>query len=189
MSRLPPVLTTDHLPLAELCAARLDGELFPLDACFCPIDEPDLPALRAAAIVTHLPGRLIAEQNSAAWILGALWSPPLRHEFCTDISARARPSNVATARVREVVIAPEEIVRVGGLDVTTPLRTAIDLARCRPEFGDAERQTVARLMDIGRFGLQECREALDARRNLPNKRLAIERLQSVEPSTQPALTR
>ena len=28
MARLPPVLDTDDLPLAELCAARLDGDLW-----------------------------------------------------------------------------------------------------------------------------------------------------------------
>ena len=53
MARLPPVLDTHDLPLAELCAARLDGELFAIDDGWAPLDEPDLPAFRAA--VTALP--------------------------------------------------------------------------------------------------------------------------------------
>ena len=34
MARLPLVLNTDDLPIAELCAARLDGELFAIDAVY-----------------------------------------------------------------------------------------------------------------------------------------------------------
>ena len=55
MARLPMVLGTDDLPIAELCAARLDGELFAIDDGWAPVDEPDLPAFRAAVVALRVP--------------------------------------------------------------------------------------------------------------------------------------
>lgn len=69
------MLGTDDLPLAELCAARLDGELVAIGTGWCPVDEPDLPSLRAAAVAPRLPAPLIVERRSAAWVHGALPSP------------------------------------------------------------------------------------------------------------------
>ena len=182
MTRLTSVLTTSDLPLAELHAARLDGELYALDTCFCPIDETEFPALRAETIAAQWPYRLIAEQHSAAWVLGVIDSPPARHDLCADISARARPTNVRQANVREVVISASEIVRIGRLDVTNPLRTTVDLARFSRTFDDHERLICDRLMRLGGFTIEECRDSMESRRNLPNKKLALERLASVEPS-------
>jgi hypothetical protein len=179
MTRLPPVLTTADLPLAELCAARLDGEVFAIDSCFSPIDQFESPRLRAAAISSQWPYRLIAEQHSAAWVLGASDSLPTRHDLCADIRARARPTSVRLANVREVVIEPHEIVRIGALDVTGPLRTVVDLARFSRDFGEAERLMCSRLMRMGVFGFEECTEVLLRRRNLPNKNLALRRIASI----------
>ncbi|MCU1403664.1 MAG: hypothetical protein JWM70_1988, partial [Microbacteriaceae bacterium] len=38
MSRLESVLCRIDLPEAELQAARLDGEVYAVSECFCPID-------------------------------------------------------------------------------------------------------------------------------------------------------
>ena len=176
MTRLSPVLTTDDLPLSELHAARLDGELFPLGSCFCPIDEPEFAELRAETISRQWPDRLIAEQRSAAWVLGVLQFPPERHELCADIAARARPASLHGVTVREVVIDEDEIVRIGGLDVTNPLRTLVDLARFSDTFSDAEREVCAALVRLGGITLDDCARALDRRRHLPNKRIAWKRL-------------
>ena len=176
MTRLSPVLTARDLPLAELHAARLDGELYAIDSCFCPIDEPELPMVRAASIVYQWPERIIAEQRSAAWVYGALAFPPARHELCADLSARARPTNARNALIREVVIDASEIVRIGELDVTSPLRTVLDLARFSGVFGALELRVCRELMALGGFNLSECLEALGARRNLPGKRQALQRL-------------
>jgi hypothetical protein len=176
MTRLHSVLTTDDLPLAELHAARLDGELYALDSCFCPVDELEYPALRANTIAAQWPFRLIAEQRSAAWVHGVTDFPPRRHDLCADIGARARPTNVHKANVREVVIDASEIVRIGRLDVTTPLRTTLDLARVSATFGNDERSMCIGLMRLGGFTAAHCIEVLDSRRNLPNKKVAFERL-------------
>ena len=76
MARLPAVLDTHDLPLAELCAARLDGELVAIDDGWTPLDEPDLPALRAAVTALRAPRSLVIERMSAAWVHGALAAPP-----------------------------------------------------------------------------------------------------------------
>ncbi len=69
-------------PLAELCAARLDGELFAIDDGWAAVDEPDLPAFRAMATAMRAPRSLIIERMSAAWVHGARDAPPAVAQFC-----------------------------------------------------------------------------------------------------------
>ena len=176
MSRLPVVLFHSDLPEAELHAAKLDGELYPVDQCFSPIDEIDTRGNRAKALLRTVPARLIAEQRTAAWIYGALSRPPRQHQFCADISARVRPSGLVGITVREVVVDASDLVDIAGLLVTTPLRTVVDLARASVNFELAELRTVGELMRIGQFGFEECRVVLERRRNLPHKRLALDRI-------------
>ena len=176
MSRLPAVLFHLDLPEAELHAAKLDGELYPVDRCFSPVDEIDGLRNRAMALSLTVPARLIAEQRTAAWIYGALNRPPRQHQFCADISARVRPPALVAITVREVVIDASDLVEVAGLLVTTPLRTVVDLARASVNFTNDDLRAVSDLMRIGRFGVEECRAVLDRRRNLPHKRLALERI-------------
>src|SRR5687767_11814124 len=100
-ARLASVLTSSDLPMAELAAARLDGELFRIDDCYSPIDEVEQPRHRARALGAVLRDRLIAEQRSAAWIWGALDAPPPRHELCVATGARVRPPGLPWMVVRE----------------------------------------------------------------------------------------
>jgi hypothetical protein len=180
MSRLASVLSPHDLPAAELQAARLDGELFGIDSCYCPIDEIESPAHRGAALAALVPSRLIAEQRSAAWIWGA-GAAPARHQFCASVEARVRPAASLRISVREVVIDDASVVDVGGILVTTILRTIVDLARFSEDFS-ADREPVGRLMELGRVSLRAAERDIHSRRNLPNKRRAIERLRSVSPN-------
>ncbi len=175
MSRLPSVLFHSDLPQAELHAAKLDGELYRVDQCFSPIDEIESRLLRARALLLTIPPRLIVEQRSAAWVYGAA-GLPTRHQFCADITARVRPATLVALSVREVVIDDEDLERIAGLAVTTPVRTVVDLARNSLTFDDEELAVIGSLMRIDRFGLDECRAVLDRRRNLPHKTLAVERI-------------
>ncbi|CAN5328812.1 hypothetical protein BH10ACT7_BH10ACT7_22440 [soil metagenome] len=174
--RLPPVLSGDDLPLVELNAARLDGELFRIDGGFAPIDEIEQPHHRALALSADLPARLIAEQGTAAWIWGALSLPPWHHQLCAAVGARVRPPFVSWMTVREVVIEPTEVVTIAGMQVTTLLRTAVDITRFSERFDNEERQVVLELMRVGGLSLQECVTDIESRRNLPNKHRALERL-------------
>lgn len=178
MASLAPVLRVGDLPLAELCAARLDGELVGVDACFIPIDVAAGPPVRAGALVGIWPTRLIAEQRTAAWVWGAATDPPARHQLCASVGARARASAPERCVVREVVIDSDEVVTVAGVRVTAPLRTLIDLARFGEPYDERQLLVVRSLMTIAGVGLDQCRAALDRRRNLPGKKLAWARLQA-----------
>lgn len=186
MVALPPALDGSFLPLAERMAARLDGELFALGGAHCPIDEVETPALRLAGALAGFPSRLIAELGTAAWVWGATPIAPSRLELCVDLGARARSQRAGPAEVREVVMRPDDLRDLGGRRVTSPLRTAVDLARTRAKFGNVDADIVRQLALIGAFTLDDCRAALDARRNLPDKRRAAERLSE---TLYPALTR
>lgn len=174
--RLPSVLSTVDLPLPELLAARLDGEVFALDDCFCPVDEVEQPSHRARAVHMGLSGRVIAEQLSAAWVWGAADRPPPVHQLCVATDARVMHSPAPWVSVREVVIEPAEIALVAGLQVTTALRTAIDIARFSIRFDDRDEDAVVRLMMLGGFDAADCLAELNHRRNLPQKRQAVDRL-------------
>jgi hypothetical protein len=176
MVRLAPVLHVGDLPLAELHAARLDGELLALDEAFAPIDSAAGPEQRAAAVGRAWSPRLIAEQRTAAWIWGATLESPARHQLCSSVDARARPPAPLRSTVREVVIDADEVVSLAGLRVTTPLRTVTDLARFEERFGEPEVLLVRELLRLGRLTLDDCLLALERRRNLPAKRLAGARI-------------
>ena len=180
MSRLSPVLTTNDLPLAELCAARLDGELLRLDDSFTSIDQPHDRTARAASIALSWPERLIAERWTAAWIWGALLQPPGRHTLCASLGARARPSVPQRVLVREVVVDDDELVTIADQRVTTPVRTITDLARFDGSVSVELLSTLARTGGVDR---EACRAALDRRRNLPNKIAAWTKIcEAISPS-------
>jgi len=176
MSRLGSVLSRHDLHASELGALILDGEAYRLDDCVAPIDQPEGPRLRAAALARELPPRLIVEQHSAAWVWGATARPPARHEVCADVAARTRPALDSRLLVREVVILPEDIALLDGLAVTTPMRTAIDLARFVENWTDSESQVVRELLRLAGCSVLDCARVMNRRRNLPNKKTALERL-------------
>jgi hypothetical protein len=147
--RLSPVLVVADLPLAELHAARLDGEVYPLDHGFAPIDASPTRETRGAALAARAHPRLIAEQHTAAWVWGGLIDPPAHHEFCARIERRTRP-----------------------------LRTVVDLARFVDDHNAAEIDLLAALCLGDSVTLNECLAALNARPHLPNKRRAEQRIRA-----------
>jgi hypothetical protein len=183
--RLAPVLSERDLPAAELRAAALDGELFALDGCWVPIDEPERESQRARSLAAQLPDRVIVERRSAAWVWGLLEAPPRPHELCTAIGARVRTGEGWPAP-REVVIDDDETVVMGGIRVTTPLRTLVDLARFSAHFDES---LALRLLALGGMRLDDVIRAIGDRRNLPGKRVALERLTSLSArAAEPAAT-
>jgi hypothetical protein len=179
MPPLPRVLTARDLPEAELGSMRLDGEVYRLADGWCSIDELEGPAHRAIAALGDRSPRLIAELGTAAWIWGATPSLPPVREFCVDLSARARLRPNSLAQVRELVLDPVDRIDLGGSAVTSRLRTAVDLARFRVELSLDEGAAIRELARVGGFGVDECRELMDRRRNLSEKRRARARLEQL----------
>lgn len=196
MARLPPVLDTDHLPLAELCAARLDGELYAIDDGWAPIDEPDLPGFRAAVAALRAPRSLIVERLSAAWVHGAVDAPPPIAQFCVPL--RSRIAVIADHRsiVREVRIDDDEITWFGDIRCTSIVRTGFDLLR-DPTLGDGQVVEVVGAMLAPRPALETAlRERLDAAARMPHRTTARSRLDAAAlvarsrcDRVQPSLTR
>ena len=176
---LPTVLTALDLPAPELGGMRLDGEVYPLAEGWCSIDVLETPAHRARAVRGLRSERLIAELGTAAWVWGATPVLPRRVEFCVDLGARARLRVNPLVRVRELVLDPGDRVDLAGGAVTSRLRTAVDLARFRDELSDEDARSIVELARGGGFGLAECRELIDRRRNLPEKRRALARLSAL----------
>ena len=179
MPRLPFVLTARDIPAPELGGMRLDGDVYQLADGWCAIDELEGPAHRATAALGDRSPRLIAELGTAAWVWGASVTLPRMVEFCVDLGARARVRISPLIRVRELVLDADDRIELAGAAATSPLRTAVDLARFRDELGPEESAAVVELARIGGFGFDECRELLDRRRNLPEKRRAAERLREL----------
>ncbi len=197
MSRLPTVLGTDDLPLAELCAARIDGELMPIEDGWVPVDEPDLPALRAAVVALRAPRALVIERRSAAWVHGALSAPPKLAQFCVPRSARVAVFAARRLVVREVAIAEADIVEYPRARCTSLGRTGFDLLR-EPIDDDELDQLVSALCAMHPWLATELRDRLSDAVRMPHRSLARERLRRVEDAVaagrplhaaQPSLTR
>ncbi|KTR02084.1 type IV toxin-antitoxin system AbiEi family antitoxin [Curtobacterium luteum] len=176
----PRLLTTDDWPEAELRAAVLAGELVSVGPCWASPAEPQDPALRAAAAAWALPDvRLVAAHRTAAWVWGAVSRPPLPHECVVPAHVRLRV-DPATVRVREVALSPHDVTVLGGLRVTTPLRTGIDLLRAPgPAAGVmnvADTEAVQGLVGAGVVGTDELLLALRSLGVVPMARQAERRL-------------
>jgi hypothetical protein len=195
MARLPLVLGTDDLPIAELCAARLDGELIAIDDGWAPIDEPDLPAFRAAVVALRAPRSLVIERLSAAWVHGGLAVPPEVAQFCVPLSSRIAVISDRRAVVREVRIDDTEIIELGRARCTSVVRTGFDLLR-EPSLGDEFVQDVVATLITARPGLTAAlRHRLESATRMPHKSTALARLDraaaavSIAEPAQPSLTR
>ncbi len=176
------ILTTDDLPLAELTAMRLDGDLVAVDQWFAPFDEFPSARQRAGALSHGLHDRLIAERRSAAWVWGALDRPPASHEFCTAQDARVTRRPAPNLVIREVVLSPSDTVAIAGIAVTSPRRTAADLLRFTETWSHLDSETIARLLSVGSITVSDVLDEL-GRYKLPHKRRAVERLrQAANPS-------
>ena len=169
MTRLSPVLDGRQLPEAELQAMRLDGQVFPLAGSWCPIDTVETPELRAASVMSGRSPRLVAALRTAAWVWGAAPRAPRMLELCADVRARARIRPGAGAVLHELVLDDGDVVRWPRAAVTSPMRTAIDLARAGAEDPDAFRS----LARIGGFERHEVVRWLEAHRAPGNRRAIL----------------
>lgn len=178
------------LAVAELNAARLDGELFAVDEAFAPVDEVDDTRLRATALLELIGTRLIAELDSALWIHGIRTLPPPLHRVCVSRSDRLKFAPSPRFVVREVTHSPHDVERVGELRVTAPARILFDLSVLG---GDQTPRDAAALIERWPQLATECVARVEEAPNLPGKIAALARLREwmaeAGVTRQPALTR
>lgn len=160
---------------------RLDGELYAMGGVWCPIDVRETAEVRAEAVMGDRSRRLVAELRTAAWIWGVPGTLVRPLELCADVRSRARLRPGAGAVVREVVLPADDVIELGGVRVTSPLRTVVDLART----GRADADLLRRLVAAAGLDRRSVNDRLRAGR-LPGTRRARDLLAE---AGQPLLTR
>lgn len=87
--------------------------------------------LRAEAVTTLLVPGAVASGRTAATLWGVALASPEDDVECT-VPAATGAGSVAGVRPNRLGLSPDDVTRRRGVPVTTPLRTALDLARIRP---------------------------------------------------------
>jgi hypothetical protein len=165
----------DRLSIAELTAARLDGHVVELGDAFIPADAVETRALRGGSLAGLLGESLAATHLTAAWVHGALHEPPARPTV--QRAVRRRLSRVPSRRLvyRDLSVDPDDLAVIGGVLVTTRLRTLIDLAR----IDDDDHTRAARLLAADDVELVSEAIARLERGALPHKRAAVSLLRGI----------
>ena len=119
----------ERLSLTELTAACLDGLLTPIGEGFMPADAVETAWMRARSLAPLLGERWAAVRASAAWVHGGLSLEPARHHVQRASAERLRPVRSAVVISHDVRVPPADVVTIAGVQVTSPARTLVDLAR------------------------------------------------------------
>ncbi|RDV43488.1 hypothetical protein DOE76_17620 [Leifsonia sp. ku-ls] len=144
-STTSPLLDDDVLPMVELLALCLDGQVYRVGDAFASADTPDGPELRAHAFARTAPAWTVADRGSAAWIHGTRASPPPLPQVCVPPSHRGG-GMLARLDTAYRTLAADETVALSGIRVTSPLRTAHDLLCSPGGFSDADALEVRHLL-------------------------------------------
>ncbi|WP_307082513.1 hypothetical protein [Arthrobacter agilis] len=165
----------------ELQAMRLDGLVhLVIGASYLRSDFREDAATRALAAARCVPPtirrRVALGRSCAAWIYGCA-PPPVLISLVTDHRRRTTALPAFTPAVmHQVALGPFDVNLVGGVSVTTPLRTALDIA-----VHGADRDAVPILRAIGTSAALDCplrlvEAALVNTRRVPGKSKALARL-------------
>lgn len=184
---IPRLLTADALPLAELNAMRLDGELFAVADAFATLDTPDTAELRAAAFQLGVPRSAVADRRTASWIHGARAVAPSRVQICVQGVHRGSAAASLRHDIRQAALHHGDTVSLGGARVTTPLRTAIDLLRTETHLTSTVALEVQALLDSAGCGFTTCREKIARHPNSPGTRRALVRLTALSVTDHPLI--
>jgi hypothetical protein len=175
-SALPRLLGASAFPLAELCAARLDGQLYRVGDLFATIDTADSSELRAEAFAAVSPSSVIADRGTSSWIHGARASPPTSLQVCVDHTRRGAAVGTIGLDVRQCALARGDIIRLGRARVTSPLRTAVDLLRAERRFNPVVALEVSALLRVAGASAADCRDRIRRHLHSPGTRRALVRL-------------
>src|SRR6478735_2758199 len=141
---------------------------------------PASPQLRARAAAGAVPAairqRVVAGRMTAAWIYGCAAEPD---RLALLVDAKRRVSSLRNTRgctLHEVKLGPFDVVSLGGLMVSSPLRTALDIAL----HVEAERAVPALRLLLEKpeldVRLRLLVLAVEAMPRLPHKNAALEKL-------------
>jgi len=125
---LPRLVRRDEVSAADWFGLRLDGVLVPLtDSVGVTGERPPAPEDRALALAPALPRHGTLGRATAAWVhVGG--PAPGRACVLVPVGVR-RPDPREDRTCAETVFAEDDVVLVAGVRVTSPVRTAADVAR------------------------------------------------------------
>lgn len=117
----------------ELQAMRLDGLM--VHVCgesYVRTDQPTTPAIRAQSALNAVPRslhrRVALARQTAAWVYGCAPAPSVV-SLVTDHRRRTTALPLSgPAVMHQVTLGPCDLSTIGGVEVTSPLRTALDVA-------------------------------------------------------------
>jgi hypothetical protein len=112
----------------ELSAARIDGHVVEVGDAYVPADLVESADVRASAVATLVQPGAAASGPTAAWIHGAGDTPPAVHHVRRCVERRLRPVTSARLVFHDTVIPASDVQVIGGIPVSTPVRTMLDLA-------------------------------------------------------------
>ncbi|MET4588456.1 type IV toxin-antitoxin system AbiEi family antitoxin [Arthrobacter sp. 754] len=184
-----PELYSPGRPFAwpELQSLAADGVLAQFHQHGFTLPEaPASPQLRARAAANAISAavrqRVVAGRMTAAWIYGCAAEPD---KLALLVDAKRRISGLRNTRgctLHEVRLGPFDVVSMGGLMVSSPLRTAVDVAlhveahRALPALqgllARPEKDVRLRLLVL----------AIEATPRVPHKRAALEKLALLAPA-------
>lgn len=123
--------------LAELHAMKLDGVLVQVTGhAFRRPGTEETPGLRAQALAHHVPAalsyRAALGQLSAAWVYGCAPAPQVISLLLDNDGNSASLPLFSGCSLRQVYLDRFDVLRMGGVLITSPLRTALDVARSAP---------------------------------------------------------
>lgn len=174
----------------ELQSMASDGVLARLSQRgYVPPGTRPTPQLRArAASVLIGPGirqRVVAGRMTAAWIYGCAAEPD---RLAMLVDANRRISSLRSTRgctFHEVRLGPFDVVSLGGLMVTSPLRTSVDIA-LHVDHGRAV-PALRALLDRPELGLRVrlLRHAIEATPRIPFRKAALSKLDELQTGLAP----
>jgi hypothetical protein len=174
----------------ELQALAADGVLSRFQQHGYTLPDVQVSAqLRARAAAHAVPAavrqRVVAGRMTAAWIYGCAEEPD---KLALLVDAKRRISSLRNTRgctLHEVRLGPFDVVSMGGLMVSSPLRTAVDIAL----HVDAHRALPALAGLLARpeadVRIRLLVLAIEATPRVPHKRAALEKLALLTPAFVP----
>ena len=172
-------LPDERLSVAELSAARLDGDVVEIGEGYMPADAIESTAARAASLRSLCGTRLVVGSWSAAWVYGALTDPPARHTVMRGAAPRIGNRIDRRALFPDGGVEQTDVTDVAGVLVTSPLRTVIDVARRirEPEHRERAISVVGALIEARLVDPRDAITRIDALTRLPGSKQARRELE------------
>ena len=165
-----------RLSLTELSAARLDGDLVELGNGYTPADTVETMALRAGSLAPLAGITLALTHTSAAWVYGVFNEPPTPHHLQRAVPHRITHVIDGQICYHDSALPSGDQVLIGGVRVSTAIRTLVDLARSPDPDVHAATEELAALLPPGITAAALNRVLFSKR--FSGKRAALQRLQN-----------